>query len=157
VEETAVPALDYRPFEKIRRVLVAVDASEAAREVLEYAAEVARIRDARLLCVHAVGGVTSPLGFVVPPRDPDEERAEARAYLVRFQEELEGVAVEIELVQGRVPDAILEVIARRDIDLLVMGTHGRTGLAKEMNRSVAETLVRLAPCPVLSIPVRVTV
>ncbi len=145
--------LEYRPFTGIRRILVAVDASDAAREVLDYAAAIARSRGAGLICVHALGGAMSPLGFVLDPPDPEHERRTATAYFERYSAQCKDVDIDVQLVEGRVPDAILEVVCRHDIDLLIMGTHGRTGLAHEMNVSVAETLVRLAPCPVLSIPV----
>jgi nucleotide-binding universal stress UspA family protein len=65
-----------------------------------------------------------------------------------------GVAAEPLALSGRAQDVIVEVAQSRGVDLIVMGTHGRTGVRHLLLGSVAERVVRAAPCPVLVVPVR---
>ena len=58
---------------------------------------------------------------------------------------------DVDLAVGRPADAIIRIAQERQIDLIVMATHGRTGLEHVLLGSVAEKVVRLAPCPVLTV------
>jgi len=63
----------------------------------------------------------------------------------------EGVDIEVKLVAGDAPDRIAKEAKDYDADLIVMGTHGRKGMAHLIMGSVAERTLRIAPCPVLTI------
>jgi len=62
-----------------------------------------------------------------------------------------GVPASDVLVEGWVPEQIAKLAKKQHADLIVMGTHGRTGWAKPMPGSVAERVIALAPCPVLTV------
>jgi nucleotide-binding universal stress UspA family protein len=62
-----------------------------------------------------------------------------------------GVGVETTVITGRPPQSIVDYAATEGFDLIVMGTHGRTGLSHAFLGSVAERVVRKAPCPVLTV------
>jgi nucleotide-binding universal stress UspA family protein len=83
----------------------------------------------------------------------DVVEAEARAQTDSFLAALDPAtraALEVHLVQAEPGKAIIETAAREKFDLIVMGTHGRSGLAHLVLGSVAERVVRHAPCPVLT-------
>jgi K+-sensing histidine kinase KdpD len=102
----------------------------------------ARQAGARLHVLHVVPPVTDPsLG------------AES---LTRVAASLgEGLRVETALLSGRAGRNIVDYARDKHIDLIVVGTHGRTGISHAILGSVAETVVRLSPCPVLTVPAAV--
>ena len=143
-----------KPIEKI---LVPVDFSAHSAEALRFAADLARRYAASLDLLHVFQTMTYalPEGYVVPsPEQLD-------AIMKHFQQELETAkrsalaagapSVETTLLQGGVASAILRVAEERHHDLIVMGTHGRTGMKHMLLGSVAEHIVRVAPCPVLTV------
>ena len=86
------------------------------------------------------------------------ERADVHARLVRETEERprravtpHSTGVTCQVGRGQPSRQIIDVARERGIDVIVMGTHGRTGLAHLVTGSVAERVVRLAPCPVLTL------
>lgn len=138
----------------IQHILVPVDFSGYAEQALEYAIGLARKLSARLTLVHAIsmvpigvvdGGSTLPYSYI---QDLEAEvQRTMETYLQRVQQAgLEGTV----LVLHGVPfQSIVDTARDHNVDLIVMGTHGRTGLAHMFLGSVAEKVVRLAPCPVL--------
>lgn len=143
---------------RFQTLLVPLDLAGCAADVCTVAASLAAPLGAKvvLLCVvHLPTGV-SPDVVVHPHGDADESpaldalRADARAQLAPllgiFREA--GVQVGTTLRAGEVVDTILDTAAQLDVDLLVMGTHGRTGLERFVLGSVAEQVIRRAPCPV---------
>jgi nucleotide-binding universal stress UspA family protein len=92
-----------------------------------------------------VGGVRTP-----EPGGPDEE---CWARFRRREPENPRVPVECLLGEGSPAEAILRAARERQCDLIVMGTHGRTALGRALMGSVAEEVVRKAPCPVLTVKV----
>lgn len=145
------------PFKKI---LCPVDFSTGSQQALRQAAWLAREADAELVLAHVWYLPTLAVAKmpVLPPDSvqaiiDDEERAlvEAAAEAARL-----GVQrVETTFLTG-VPWRELIELARGDtaIDLVVIGTHGRTGLDRVLLGSVAERVIRQAPCPVLAVPAR---
>jgi universal stress protein A len=110
--------------------------SEAAGRV---AREMARQWGARLHIVHVVPPVTDP--YDAPER------------LNRLAATLgEGVQVHTALLSGRIARQIIDYARDKRIALIVLGTHGRTGVSRVLLGSVAESVVRLAPCLVLTVP-----
>jgi nucleotide-binding universal stress UspA family protein len=128
------------------KILVPIDFSDCARRALAQAHAWARWAPCELHVAHVVDGNV---------RDRASIEAGALAHglgeLERFAEELRAVAVEPHVIVGHPARAIVELAGRLGVDLIVMGTHGRTGLAHLLMGSVAEGVVRGAPCPVMCV------
>jgi nucleotide-binding universal stress UspA family protein len=142
----------------MRNVLVATDFGAASTAALRYARELARPFGATLHVLHvAETGAMSTLGvemYVPLPSDfeADGER-EARRRLDGF---LNGPARDVRTIPVVVPSisparTIIDYAAEHDIDLIVMGTHGRGAVAQFVMGKVAERVVRGAACPVLTV------
>ena len=141
---------------RITRILVPTDFSPHADAALQYAMDLARQWDA---AVHLLHVVEDPLAAGVWSSELyTAEIAElhvnlARDAETRLQTYVSGDAavVTTEVRRGRAATQILDAAREWGSDLIVMGTHGRTGLAHVVMGSVAEKVVRLAPCPVLTL------
>jgi nucleotide-binding universal stress UspA family protein len=135
-------------------VLVATDFSDASRLALEYARVLARRFDAALRVLHVVE-TPVPLGseLFVPEVMTVAEHAvhDAQRQLAAAMAELTEEGAIGQIVVGQAAKKIVEYAADHDVDLIVMGTHGRGALAHLLMGSVAERVVRTAPCPVLTI------
>ena len=135
---------------KINTILHPTDFSEAAGYAFKMACSLARDHRAQVFVLHAIP----------PPLTHGEELARAAPDSFRDQlwRELEGikpadasVQVEYLLSEGHPAKEIVKVAKENACDLIVMGTHGRTGIAHLLLGSVAEHVVRHAPCPVLTV------
>jgi len=142
----------------LRRILVPTDFSKSSQNALTYAAAFAEKFGAELHLLHVVQDLTlfvPEAVFVAPPVAPPVEQfaAAARTALDRVVQDLRlpGVAVHPDVAEGIPAEEILRAAREKDIDLIVMGTHGRTGLAHVFMGSIAEKVVRRAPCPVLTV------
>lgn len=143
------------------RILAPVDFSHCSRTALNYAISLAQQLGAKLRVVHIceVPALVSPDLVVTIPDQPTQTisewvRSEASAGMDKFMAEVvhpEGVDIEVKLVAGDAPDRIAKEAKDYDADLIVMGTHGRKGMAHLIMGSVAERTLRIAPCPVLTI------
>ncbi len=122
----------------VGNVLFPTDFSAASEPAGLVASEMARQQGARLHIVHVVPPVTDP--------------ADSPERLARLAATLGGLRVETALLSGRVAHQIIRYAREKDIGLIVIGTHGRTGVSRALLGSVAESVVRLAPCPVLTVP-----
>ncbi len=138
-----------------RRILCPVDFSEPSRQALLRAAELAQQFGAALELVHAYRAPTSVVpGFVPLPSEVERLLAavdRALAEWAGWARSLGAVEVTTRSVQG---DAAGEIAARAsegDFDLVVIGTHGYSGVRHAVLGSVAERVVRSAPCPVLTV------
>lgn len=136
-----------------KRICVAVDFSDSSRRALDQAAELARAAGAELhvLHVHArpAASAVDLLGAGFEPFE-DEEWIRARlADWQRLAAERLDRPVRAVMELGAAAPRIAEYAGRAGIDLLVLATHGRSGLPRVLMGSVAERVVRLAPCPVL--------
>jgi nucleotide-binding universal stress UspA family protein len=140
----------------IRRILVPVDFSECSTNALTMAIELAVRFGAGLTLLHAQPLPTYTFPDGVMPLNPTVLREMERS----VQEELERLAGRAHLHQvpvrtqagiGPPSDEIVRYAAEMRADLIVMGTHGRTGLRRALLGSVAEKVVRHAPCPVLTV------
>jgi nucleotide-binding universal stress UspA family protein len=132
----------------IRTILHPTDFSENSKSAFRVARAVARDCGARLVLLHVV-----PLPVMLYGPAPE-------AYLDHVQDELEQIKakapktrVEHWLVEGDPVSEILSAAKESDCDLIVMGTHGRAGLGRLLTGSVAEQVLRKAPCPVLTVKV----
>lgn len=138
-----------------RHFLVPIDFSEFSRQALDYAIALAGKLQARLTLVHVIQPLPSgvELGIVLPPGYMEDLEAGLHSSLQSYLERVTTAGLQGEtLVEHGMPfKVIIEVAAARHVDLIVMGTQGRTGLQHFLLGSVAEKVVRLAPCAVLTV------
>jgi universal stress protein A len=141
----------------IRTILCAVDFSEPSRAAMTQAEDLAKALEAELVLTHIVAPAFYPVAFGAAPMGPDnvEERAKEAA-----EEALQAAVTEItgrgvrcsSLVgSGSPAERLVSMVGENDIDLVVMATHGFTGLKHALMGSVAERVVRTCPCPVLTV------
>jgi universal stress protein A len=137
------------PYQKI---LCPIDFDENSSNALERAIEIARYFKAAIFLVHAVP-LVAQFGEVPLPLDLYQDQQ--KAALARLNEiagrKLSGIEHKTVVYMGDVAGSILTAVGQLQPDLLVMATHGRTGLAHLVLGSVAEAVVRRAGCPVLTI------
>lgn len=137
-------------------ILVATDFGEIAEIALDYAVLLAAKLDAKVHVVHAIPtpelGIPE-LGVAVASTVMERLVREGQASLDELIKRKHGRAQfgEPVLRIGDARDVVLQVSHERAIDLIVMGTHGRQGLSRVLLGSVAETVVRSARCPVLTV------
>jgi nucleotide-binding universal stress UspA family protein len=146
----------------VATILVPVDFSSCSRAALLRAAFVARSFGAELHVIHVWDtprrqvpdlAILGPGGLRRTMEDWIQE--EARKEMERLLQELDGhgpLVVQTLIVQGEPTEQILEYARGHNVDLIVMGTHGRGGLAHLFLGSVTEKVIRRASCPVLAIP-----
>jgi nucleotide-binding universal stress UspA family protein len=143
-----------KPFTKI---LVPIDFSAHAQQALHIAADVSARYDASVTIVHVYQPValTLPEGFMLyTPKQLADLMSEFSKLLDRAKQDAEAAGarrVETSQLQGGVATEITEFARAKGFDLIVMGTHGRTGLRHVALGSVAERVLRMAPCPVLTV------
>lgn len=138
------------------QILVPVDFSPYSEHALAYATELARRLDATVHVVHVIGIPTlgaPELGLAFTAATIDKLVADSQAALDRMTAlHRNSARVGKALVRtGDARDMILQAAEELGADLLVMGTHGRRGLSRALLGSVAETVVRTSPIPVLTI------
>jgi nucleotide-binding universal stress UspA family protein len=141
----------------IRTILVPTDFSQHSDAAFERALEVAGSFSAKLVLLHSYWVSISMAAsiWVVPPEFMDKLAEGARKLLVPLERRAigDGVRCEVRLTTAPIVDAILEAAESLPADLIAMGTHGHTGLRHAVLGSTAERIVRLAPCPVLTVKV----
>lgn len=142
------------PAFSLKRILVPIDFSECSHKALQYALLLARQFGARLLVVYVmpanyfVGSEFGPVDFPVPEAEWREQSRKELEALAR-REIGETVAFDAVVLQGQPAHEIAACAREEQASLIVISTHGRTGLRHVLVGSVAENVVRYAPCPVL--------
>jgi nucleotide-binding universal stress UspA family protein len=133
----------------IRKILHPTDFSDHSRAALDLACALARDYGAELLILHVnrATPIYAPDGIVVGL--PVEEPYELRGKLAQVRPDDPRIKYEHKLVDGDPAEQIIKAAA--GMDLIVLGTHGTTGLARLLMGSVAESVLRKAPCPVLTV------
>jgi nucleotide-binding universal stress UspA family protein len=153
------------------KLLVAVDFSPFSRIALSYASDVAKRLESAVIVVHVIPG--EAVEVRIAERHPErpllvgashamhdeglaelvhEQREKAYEALQQFLPgDLAGQTVELRVLVGSPFERILETARDDNVDLIVLGTHGRSGLSRLITGSVAERVVRFAPCPVLTV------
>ena len=144
----------------LRKILVPIDYSTGSRAAMEYAVFLAKKFDAEIVALHV---------FEVPPHvgahtlvktESGEQRlsdmiqgqaeAQSKKFLTAFSV-VDGVSITPRLVEGRPGKAVLAESESGEFDMIVMGTQGKSGIARLLMGSVAEVVVRNATCPVLTV------
>ena len=133
-------------------ILVPLDGSELAERALPYAERLARARAGHMLLVRAAELFLPTGEECVEAEHPFV--ADGRAYLHAIAEKLRGAGVPVETVvpYGRPVDEIVALIGSRHADLVVMASHGRSGLGRWLYGSVADALMRQSPAPIVLVP-----
>ena len=136
----------------LKNILYATDFSTPSEAALPYALSIARRFGSKVFAVH----VTTPAFYPsLPPADwpaiVEAEQAQAREDAKHLEQKLNGLPHELEFREGGIWEVLSEIIQSREIDMLVIGTHGRQGAEKMMLGSVAEEAFRTAECPVLTV------
>ena len=147
----------------IKHILCPVDFSEYSRHALEQAVALARQHHAGVTALHvfAVAPITEvvPIGAptaLEPVTLPISARGPLESELRKFMSPVEagGVAIAAKIGEGDPVTAIVEQAEGLQADLIVMGTHGRSGFQRLLLGSVAENVLRKTACPVLTVPPR---
>jgi nucleotide-binding universal stress UspA family protein len=143
---------------RIDRILCPVDFSTNSRRALDHAALLARWYGTELTALHVVPLLPTVFGFPSPvtmAAEPEAMQAVARELTGFVAEAAVLVKATTSVVREGSPAVeILHYAAEHEVDLVVLGTHGRSGFERFMLGSVTEKVVRKAPCPVLTVPRR---
>jgi nucleotide-binding universal stress UspA family protein len=140
----------------LKNILVATDFGEASAVALAYGRDLARTYNARLHLVHAVEDVlmryNPAVAFGVPDLQKDLETAAWRDIRALITEDDNTISI-VPVIETAisVPKRLVDYATQNAIDLIVMGTHGRGAMKQLLMGSVAERVVRTAPCPVLTV------
>ena len=142
---------------KLKKVLVPTDFSESARHALTYGISFAREYEAELTLLHVVENLTVGYAsdlFPVPMAEVFQEiSGYAKAELAKLGTEAraKNVTVEEVVVQGKPSAEIMRFARETEVDMIVLGTHGKGMLDQALFGSTTERVVRRAPCPVLTV------
>jgi nucleotide-binding universal stress UspA family protein len=141
----------------ITRILVPVDFEATSKEALDYASMLARSFGAALSLVHVFDDVYADAAYTpdvyapLPPAVRERVVRELQERLSALLPALGGHDNRAEVIVGTPAKGIAEYAREQGADLIVMGTHGRRGVSHALLGSVAERVLRTAPCPVLTI------
>jgi len=148
----------------IRRIMIPIDYSENSKAALAYGAELALGFGASLDIVHVWDRPTYLTDAVMVQRPGEAHkpigeliRENAQHDMNEFLKELTlpaALSTSSRLIAGEPASALLAELKKGEHDLVVLSTHGRTGIAHLLLGSIAEKLVRLSPIPVLTVPIR---
>lgn len=140
-----------------KKILVPVDFSVHSAEATRVAADLAKRFDSSVTLAY----VYDPLAYSLPDGFVMMSQADLDRLFEAFRSQLAGSQrqaldagaprVDTKLLTGFVADQIVELASRGEFGLIVMGTHGRTGVSHLVMGSIAEKVVRLASCPVLTV------
>ncbi len=146
-------------MKKISKILVPTDFSEGSEEAAIFATELAKTFGAKIRLLHVIGLNTIHMYgdamFWTGPEFEGKVKDSAKAEMDKFVTKLrfdEKPEVSLELFSGAIAQRITADAAENKIDLVVMSTHGRTGLDRIFLGSVTERVLRTSPCPVLILP-----
>ncbi len=140
---------------RLKKILVPVDFSACSEKALQYAIPFARQFGASMTLVYVVhlnytGAEYGPIDFPLLEQQLQENGEKQLAALVKNQIR-DQVPAETLVRTGRAASEIVEVAKERNIDLIIISTHGYTGLKHVFLGSTTENVVRYAPCPVLTV------
>lgn len=136
-----------------KKILVPVDFSDFSQDALKTAAEIAELRHAHVTVMHVMMEPQTSVPYEVYidwQKVKDDMKVDAEKMLGEIAEKagINGMTERV-LVWGEPANVITEAAQNENFDLIVMATHGRTGLTRLFLGSVAEKVIRHSPCPVL--------
>lgn len=145
----------------VKNVLFATDFSSSSDAALPYAAAICRHFGSALHIAHVLSDtsvlmMTGGVDYVSLSTIYEDAHAEAKEKLERISSHVEGLPHHIYVRHGQVWENLAGLVDEEKIDLIVLGTHGRSGLGKLLLGSVAENILRHAPCPVLTVGPKVS-
>ncbi|GFH62761.1 MAG: universal stress protein [Candidatus Desulfovibrio kirbyi] len=143
-------------MKNIRKILCAVDLSEHSVAVAGYAVLLAKSFNAGVLVVYTAPSLSQYVGFHVPPNTIENFVGEIVTGAEKSMEEFVaehfgGIVAKGQVLIGYAAEEILNRAREEEVDLIVMGTHGRKGIDRILFGSVAERVVKNAEMPVLTI------
>lgn len=152
---TNAPAPDDLPY--LRKILCPVDFSDFSPPVLAYAVALAKLFGGEVTVLHVfptgippANQVTYPSWLLQVPEARDAIAKELHALLAPFS--ATGVTLRTQVAEGNTAAEIVRYAGEGQMDLIVLGTHGRSGFDRFALGSVAEKILRKAPCPVMTLP-----
>jgi len=151
---TPLPTVTPLRTTKLRNILFATDFSEASIHALPYVAGIARKLGSSVYLCHIVE--PNRLVFSAPEVAPSlyegmHDQAIAQLAALAHSPEFERIDTKTVVSEGAIGDALPNVAVEKEIDLIVMGTHGRTGMRRFLLGSAVEAVCRVATCPVLTV------
>jgi nucleotide-binding universal stress UspA family protein len=139
---------------KVKKILLPTDFSNCSQEAMEYAISLAQVFQAQIFLLHVmelpVFGTDFSLMYRGIPPDLRQDLSEKMQLGVDRMKSL-GIEAERDFVIGVPAVEIIKTARKQEADLIVMGTHGRTGLAHVLLGSTAERVIQRAHCPVLTV------
>ena len=143
---------------EIKKILCAVDLSEHSKMVADYAITMARAFDAEITVLYTAPSLSQYVGFHVPPSSIENFVGEivtgAEQSMDEFIAEMfpdPSIKVEGKILSGYAAQEIIAFSNTHNVDIIIMGTHGRTGIDRMLFGSVAEKVVKTASVPVMTI------
>ena len=144
------PTLPYRD------ILVPTDGSDCANAAVDHALSIARACDATVHAINVIDTEIYPIGpggqLPVDVSEPLKQSGQAAVEAVADRADSAGVTVDTALVNGRPSDTIRTYATEHSIDLIVMGTHGRSGLDRMLLGSTTERVIRQSELPTVAVP-----
>lgn len=146
---------------KIKNIVVATDLTEWSLPALQAGLDLAELAGGRVTLVHTLEPPPTPPGleafalegmpmdWVNRVNDAREKMVERQLAEIAAANRRAPAVIETQLLAGLMPETLVEFLAKSGADLLVVGSHGRRGVAHLFLGSIAEQLMRTSPCPVL--------
>jgi len=144
-------------MENIKKILVPIDFSDYSKKALQYTVKFANSLNAELFLIYVIEPIIYPADLsmgqiVIPPSEVNmEEKAKSELEELAKTEIGDSMQYNIMVKTGRPFQEIIETAAEVDADLIIIATHGHTGVEHLLFGSTAEKVVRKAPCPVLTL------
>ncbi len=141
----------------IKKILLPTDLSENAEHALRYANEFSKIFDAKLYILHVITDIQAAVGYI-PGFALEDVKSSLREYFLKEITHLRNKYLvkedaEVLIRYGNVPREIVECAREKDVDLIIMGAHGLSGIEKFIFGSVTERVLGLSTKPVLAIKI----
>jgi universal stress protein A len=142
---------------EFKKILCPIDFSPSAEKALRYAEGLAQHFQSEILLVHAYEDpayIMPMTGYLGPePGLINQLRAHLEEQMDNWKAAVAkaGFPVRTEILEGTAHQVVIDAAKEHQVDLIVMSTHGRTGLSHALMGSVAERVIRLAHCPVLTV------
>jgi nucleotide-binding universal stress UspA family protein len=144
---------------KIERILFPTDFSEGAAHALRYAVDLTKRYNAKLYVLHVIYDFTKATGSHIPHISADELYKEMNEWAIKeidkscIEDIRELPDVDKKVLEGVPYEEIINYAEKEKIDMIVIGTYGRSGLERFIFGSTAERVVRRAPCAILTVRV----